>query len=181
MKITKTHLIGCFVIEPEIYFDKRGYFLESFNQKEFNRNLGLDINFIQDNESLSSRGVLRGLHYQAGDFAQAKLIRVTKGAVLDVVVDIRKESKTFGQHFSIHLSEDNKKQVFIPRGFAHGFLTYENDTIFSYKCDNYYDKASEKGIIYNDPTLAIDWHFKAHELILSVKDTELDTFEDYSR
>ena len=173
MSIKETGLLGCFVIQPEIFNDTRGYFYETFNQKRFNSKLGLNIHFVQDNESLSSKGVLRGLHYQKGEYAQAKLVRVIKGSILDVVVDIREGSKTFGQHFSIELSEENKTQLFIPRGFAHGFLVLEDNTIFSYKCDNYYNKASEAGIIYNDPDLNIDWKLKKKKLILSEKDTIL--------
>ena len=179
MKITETKLEGCFVIEPKVHKDKRGYFIESFNQNNFNKIFGLEIEFVQDNESMSSRGVLRGLHYQTNEFAQAKLVRVIKGKVLDVVVDLRKNSKTFGAHISVELTEENKKQVYVPRGFAHGFLVLQDNTIFSYKCDNYYNKASESGLIYNDFTLAIDWSLPDEELILSEKDKELQTFEEF--
>ena len=138
MKATETKLKGCFVIEPNVLKDTRGYFFESFNQNKFNELIGQDIDFVQDNESFSSKGVLRGLHFQTGDYAQAKLVRVIKGKVLDVVVDMRKNSPTFGEHFSIELSEDNKKQLFVPRGFAHGFIVLSDTAIFSYKCDNFY-------------------------------------------
>ena len=176
MIITETKLKDCFIIEPTLHTDKRGYFTESFNQQNFNKYIGKTINFVQDNESMSSRGVLRGLHYQTNAHAQAKLV---KGEVLDIVVDLRKASKTFGQHISVRLNGDNKKQVFIPRGFAHGFLVLKDQTIFSYKCDNYYNKSSENGILYNDVTLNIDWLLPDDELILSDKDKTLQTFQDY--
>ncbi|MEN8886935.1 MAG: dTDP-4-dehydrorhamnose 3,5-epimerase [Winogradskyella sp.] len=179
MIITETKLKDCFIIEPTLHTDKRGYFTESFNQQNFNKHIGKTINFVQDNESMSSRGVLRGLHYQTNAHAQAKLVRVVQGEVLDIVVDLRKASKTFGQHISVRLNGDNKKQVFIPRGFAHGFLVLKDQTIFSYKCDNYYNKSSENGILYNDVTLNIDWLLPDDELILSDKDKTLQTFQDY--
>ena len=157
MIVKETNLEGCFIIKPKVIQDKRGYFLESFNQAVFKEGLNRDINFVQDNESFSSKGVLRGLHYQKGDYAQAKLVRVIKGKILDVVVDLRADSPTFSKHMSIELSEDNKTQLFIPRGFAHGFLVLSDTAIFSYKCDNFYNKASEGGIIYNDKDLNIDW------------------------
>ena len=173
MIVTETKLEGCFIIEPKVFNDKRGYFLESFNQKSFNQALGLGIEFVQDNESQSSKGVLRGLHYQLGAYAQAKLVRVIRGSVLDVCVDLRKGSKTFGEHFSIELSSNNKTQLFIPRGFAHGFIVLEDDTIFSYKCDNFYNKEAETGILYNDEELSIDWKLSEVEFILSEKDLRL--------
>ncbi|NNE32356.1 MAG: dTDP-4-dehydrorhamnose 3,5-epimerase [Winogradskyella sp.] len=179
MIITETNLEGCFILEPKIHIDRRGYFVETYNHKQFENELGLDINFVQDNESKSSKGVLRGLHYQRGKHAQAKLVRVIKGEILDVVVDIRKSSRTFGKHFSIILSEKNKKQLFIPRGFAHGFLVLKGETVFSYKCDNYYNKASESGIIFNDSQLNIDWVMPASEIVLSDKDKRLQSFETY--
>ena len=178
MNIEETTLENCFVIQPKVINDDRGYFSETFNQKEFNDRLNLNIQFVQDNESLSSKGVLRGLHYQLGKYAQAKLVRVIKGSVLDIVVDIRKDSKTFGEHFSIKLSEKNKKQLVVPRGFAHGFLVLEDNTIFSYKCDNFYNKSSEAGIIYNDPDLNIDWLLQKKEFILSEKDISLPRFKN---
>lgn len=176
MLIEETHLKGCFVITPDIYGDERGYFFESYNHKNFANALGLDVNFVQDNQSKSSSGVLRGLHYQKGEFAQAKLVRVIKGKVQDVCVDIRKDSATFGQSFSIILSDTDQKQLFIPRGFAHGFLVLEDDTIFSYKCDNYYRREAEAGIIYNDSSLNINWKITEDQLILSEKDKHLPTF-----
>ncbi|WP_460189741.1 dTDP-4-dehydrorhamnose 3,5-epimerase [Urechidicola sp. KH5] len=175
MQVEKTNLLNCLVLLPNVFKDKRGYFLESFNEKKFKESTGLKVNFVQDNESFSSKGVLRGLHFQKGAFAQAKLVRVIKGEVLDIAVDIRPKSPTFGEHFSIVLSEKNKKQLFIPRGFAHGFLVLSDTAIFSYKCDNYYKKSSEGGIIYNDPTLNIDWQFPEEDLIISEKDKLLPT------
>ena len=175
MTVTETKLKGCFIIEPNVFKDSRGYFFESFNQNKFNELIGGDINFIQDNESFSSKGVLRGLHFQTGEYAQAKLVRVVKGTVLDVVVDMRKESPTFSKHFSIELSEDNKTQLFVPRGFAHGFIVLSDTAIFSYKCDNFYDKPSEQGLRYDDPALGIDWKLPSSEFIVSEKDLVLPT------
>lgn len=179
MKIIKTNLEGCLVIEPIVFGDSRGNFFESFNQKIFKEKTGLDISFVQDNQSISQRGVLRGLHQQVGEFAQAKLVRVIKGKVLDVVVDVRKDSVTFGEHFSIELSGENNKQLFIPKGFLHGFVTLEDNTIFAYKCDNYYNPESEYGIIYNDSTLGIDWILTESEVNLSEKDQQSETFENF--
>jgi len=178
MIVKETNLEGCFIIKPKVIQDKRGYFLESFNQAVFKEGLNRDINFVQDNESYSSKGVLRGLHYQKGDYAQAKLVRVIKGKILDVVVDLRADSLTFSKHMSIELSEDNKTQLFIPRGFAHGFLVLSDTAIFSYKCDNFYNKASEGGIIYNDKDLNIDWKLDEKEFIVSEKDLELPTLKE---
>ena len=178
MIVKETNLEGCFIIKPKVIQDKRGYFLESFNQAVFKEGLNRDINFVQDNESYSSKGVLRGLHYQIGDYAQAKLVRVIKGKILDVVVDLRADSPTFSKHMSIELSEDNKTQLFIPRGFAHGFLVLSDTAIFSYKCDNFYNKASEGGIIYNDKDLNIDWKLDEKEFIVSEKDLELPTLKE---
>jgi dTDP-4-dehydrorhamnose 3,5-epimerase len=178
MTVIETKLKGCYIIEPTIFKDKRGYFFESFNEQKFNITLKLDVRFIQDNESFSSKGVLRGLHYQTGEFAQAKLVRVVKGKVLDIAVDIRKESSTFGQYISIELTEENKKQIFVPRGFAHGFVVLSDTAILSYKCDNFYNKESEEGIIYNDKTLNIDWKLPVESLIISEKDVDLPSFED---
>ena len=175
MTATETKLKGCFIIELNVFKDSRGYFFESFNQNKFNELIGGDINFIQDNESFSSKGVLRGLHFQTGEYAQAKLVRVVKGTVLDVVVDMRKESPTFSKHFSIELSEDNKTQLFVPRGFAHGFIVLSETAIFSYKCDNFYNKASEQGLRYDDPSLGIDWKLPPNEFIVSDKDLVLPT------
>ena len=178
MEAKETYLKGCFVISPKVFNDKRGYFFESFNKEKFESLAGISIDFVQDNQSQSSKGVLRGLHYQIGDFKQAKLVRVIKGSVFDVCVDLRKDSETFGQYFSIVLDDKLHQQLFIPRGFAHGFLTLENDTIFSYKCDNYYDKSSERGILYNDKTINIDWKINGFNLLLSEKDQVLPKFDD---
>ncbi len=179
MKVTETKLKGCFIIEPTVFGDHRGYFFESFNQKVFAQKAGLDIHFVQDNQSLSNRGVLRGLHFQKGEHAQAKLVRVIKGRVLDVAVDLRKDSETYGKYVALELSEQNQKQLFVPRGFAHGFSVLEDHTIFSYKCDNYYNKESEGGIIYNDPDLNIDWRLHESEIQLSEKDRILKSFHEY--
>lgn len=181
MTVTETQLKGCFIIEPTIFEDQRGYFFESYNHQRFQEMIGVDVNFIQDNESKSTKGVLRGLHYQTGAYAQTKLVRVIEGKVLDIVVDNRKDSKTFGQQFSIELSASNKKQLYIPKGFAHGFIVLSDTAIFSYKCDNYYNKASEGGIIYNDKTLNVDWQLSEKEFIISEKDLELPTFENCRR
>jgi dTDP-4-dehydrorhamnose 3,5-epimerase len=173
MKVTETHLKGCFIIEPEVFIDERGYFFESFNKKKFENKTGLNVNFVQDNQSISQRGVIRGLHFQKGEFAQAKLTRVIKGRVLDVAVDLRKDSPTFGKHFSIELSGENNKQLFVPKGFAHGFSVLEDDTIFAYKCDHYYNKESQSGVEYNDKELDIDWKLNKEEIVLAEKDKEL--------
>ncbi|CDF81228.1 dTDP-4-dehydrorhamnose 3,5-epimerase 3) [Formosa agariphila KMM 3901] len=178
MTVTETKLKDCFILEPQVFGDKRGYFLESYNAETFNKLTGLDVTFVQDNESFSSRGVLRGLHYQLGEHAQAKLVRVVKGEVLDVAVDIRKGSPTFGQHVAVNLTEDNKRQLFVPRGFAHGFVVLSETAIFSYKCDNFYNKASEGSIIYNDKTLNIDWQIDESEMLISEKDTISPSFEN---
>jgi dTDP-4-dehydrorhamnose 3,5-epimerase len=178
MIVTETKLEGCFILEPKVFYDQRGYFLESYNQQTINKAVGRNILFVQDNESLSAKGVLRGLHYQKGDFAQAKLVRVIKGSVLDIAVDLRKESLTFGQYVSIELSEDNKKQLFVPKGFAHGFIVLSDTALFSYKCDNFYNKESEGGIIYNDSALNIDWKLNDHEFIISEKDLVLPELQN---
>ena len=179
MKRIDTPLADCFVLEPRVFEDERGYFFESFNQTIFETLLGESIAFVQDNESLSQQGTLRGLHMQQGETAQAKLVRVIQGEILDVAVDLRKNSKTFGQYFSIILSGVNKKQLFIPRGFAHGFITLSDTAIFNYKCDNYYNKASEVGIIYNDVTLAIDWQYDLDKIIISEKDKRNITLKGF--
>ena len=178
MNLIHTKLEGCFVLEPNVIGDERGYFYESYNKNTFERLAGLTVNFVQDNQSFSKRGVLRGLHYQYGDMAQAKLVRVLSGAVLDVAVDLRRDSPTFTQYVAVELSAENKKQLFIPRGFAHGFLVLSETAEFSYKCDNFYSKAHEGGIIYNDKTLNIDWQLAVDELVISEKDAVLPPFED---
>lgn len=179
MNVKETYLKGCFVISPNVFNDERGYFFESFNNEKFESLTGISIDFVQDNQSLSSKGVLRGLHFQIGDFEQAKLVRVVNGSILDVCVDLRKKSETFGQYFSIVLDDKRHKQLFIPRGFAHGFLSLENNTIISYKCDNYYNKAFERGIIYSDKTIKIDWNIGNSKVFLSDKDKELPDFETF--
>ena len=178
MELLKTPLKDCFILKPSVFQDERGFFYETYNQKLFQKITGLNIDFVQDNQSISSKGVLRGLHFQRGDMAQAKLVRVAKGKVLDIVVDIRKNSETFGKSFSIILDDVENLQLFVPRGFAHGFITLSEHSIFSYKCDNFYDKASEGGIIYNDATLALDWHLPKEEFIVSAKDQELPSFKE---
>lgn len=175
MKIIETGLNQCYVIEPTIHGDERGCFFESYNQSNFNKALGFKVDFIQDNEAFSTKGVLRGLHFQKGAFAQAKLVRVTQGKVLDVAVDLRPESSTFLKSFTIELSAENKKQLFVPRGFAHGYVVLSETAVFNYKCDNIYNKASESGIIYNDNTLNIDWVLETSEFIISDKDKVLPT------
>jgi dTDP-4-dehydrorhamnose 3,5-epimerase len=180
MNIHSTPLEGCVVIEPRVFGDERGYFFESFNQQKFTELTGHAIPFVQDNQSYSSKGVLRGLHLQKGDSAQSKLVRVVKGEVLDVAVDVRKGSKTYGQHFSIRLSEKNNLQLFVPRGFLHGFVVLSGDAIFQYKCDNYYDKSAEGGAHYADPALAIDWILPHDQLIVSDKDIILPKLADAS-
>ncbi|WP_284650997.1 dTDP-4-dehydrorhamnose 3,5-epimerase [Flavobacterium terrisoli] len=178
MNFIPTKLEGCFIIEPNIIRDERGYFMESFNEKTFQQGVGQDTHFVQDNQSYSSKGVLRGLHYQTGAHSQAKLVRVLQGEVLDVAVDIRQESPTYGQYESVVLSGENQKQFFVPRGFAHGFLVLSDTAVFFYKCDNFYNKESEGGIIYNDKTINIDWNFPSERLIISEKDRVQSTLEN---
>ena len=178
MRVEKTILEGCYLIHDTFHGDHRGYFFESFNRKTFFDQTGLDINFVQDNQSGSQKGVLRGLHFQHGEYSQAKLVRVLQGKVLDVAVDLRPGSVTFGKYVSVELSGDSHTQFFVPRGFAHGFVVLSEQAVFFYKCDNYYNKASEGGIIYNDPELAINWQLKPEELLLSEKDTVLPTLKE---
>ena len=169
MKFSRAEISDVIIIEPKVFSDERGYFFESFKQNELNEFLGYDVNFCQDNESKSTYGVLRGLHYQEPPFAQAKLVRVIQGSVLDVAVDIRQDSPTFGKHVAVELSEENKKQLFIPRGFAHGFVVLSENAIFWYKVDNYYNGEFERGIAYNDPNIGINWKLKSN-LIISERD-----------
>lgn len=178
MKIEQTPLKGCFILQPTVFTDSRGIFYETYNAKNFKKVTGLNVNFVQDNQSRSSYGVLRGLHFQMGEMAQAKLVRVIQGKVLDIVVDLRKDSKTFGKHFSIILDDIEHKQLFVPRGFAHGFITLSESSVFAYKCDNFYDGASEGGIIYNDATLSLDWHLPLEDFIVSEKDLQLPSFKE---
>tara|TARA_R110002012_G_scaffold66614_1_gene174121 strand:- start:205369 stop:205914 length:546 start_codon:yes stop_codon:yes gene_type:complete len=178
MKVTETKLKGCFIFEPRIFEDERGYFFESFNHKTFCEAIGQQVDFVQDNQSYSKKGVLRGLHFQKGEYAQAKLVRVLEGRVLDVAVDLRKDSPTYGQHVSIELTGENKKQLFIPRGFAHGFVVLSESAHFFYKCDNYYNKESEGGVVFNDQTLKIDWKKSEKDIIVSYKDEILPGLGD---
>jgi len=177
MNLIKTKLDGLVVLKPTVFKDNRGYFMESYNQKNINKLLG-NVNFVQDNESESSRGVLRGLHFQKPPYTQAKLVRCLKGSVLDVALDLRKDSKTYGIFETISLTEENKKQLFIPKGFAHGFIVLSKSAILSYKVDNYYNPESESGIIWNDPDLNIDWKINKNEIIVSEKDKNLPTFNE---
>lgn len=180
MQITQTPIEGLLIIEPKVWKDNRGYFYESYNAKLF-AEAGIDVNFVQDNQSFSQKGALRGLHAQSQPFEQGKLVRVLQGAVLDVAVDIRKASPTYGQHFDIELSAENHKQLWVPPGFLHGFLTLEDQTIFTYKVSNYYDKNSEIGVMWNDPDLNIQWQECMPEsmFLLSDKDQVLDSFSDF--
>lgn len=178
MIVTKTELNDCFIIEPRVFGDERGYFFESYNKANFEKNTGLTPQFIQDNEAYSTKGALRGLHFQKGEYAQAKLVRVTQGKVLDVAVDLRPESSTFKKFIAIELSSENKKQLFVPRGFAHGYIVLSDTAVFNYKCDNIYHKASEGGIIYNDTTLNIDWILNEEAFIISEKDKALPTIKE---
>lgn len=178
MKISETIIKGCYEITPKLFKDERGYFFESFNQFSFESQTNIKIDFVQDNQSYSTWGVLRGLHYQKGNSAQAKLVRVLDGEVLDVAVDLRKDSPTFGKVFSTILSSENNKQLFIPRGCAHGFVTLSNSATFFYKCDNYYNPEAESGILYNDPKFNIDWKISEEDLIVSKKDMELPCFNE---
>lgn len=172
MNVIKTDIEGVFIFEPEIFIDERGYFFESYNQEQFREAIGLDINFVQDNESRSSYGVLRGLHFQKVPHAQSKLVRVLQGTVLDVAVDIRRGSPTFGQYVAVELSAENHRQFFIPRGFAHGFIVLTDNVIFQYKCDNFYAPESEGAIMWNDLDLGIDWKVPDDKIILSLKDKQ---------
>ena len=178
MRVEATPLKDCYIIHDTFFEDSRCYFFESFNEKRFVELTGIDTHFVQDNQSCSTRGVLRGLHFQRGEFAQAKLVRVLQGEVLDIAVDIRKDSPTFGKHFAIELSGISRTQFFIPRGFAHGFVVLSNTATFFYKCDNYYDKQAEAGIIYNYESLQIDWLLKEEEIILSDKDKNNPLLKD---
>lgn len=178
MQFTRSNIADVITIEPKVHGDDRGYFVETFRQDMFEAFVGHKVNFIQDNESKSNRGVLRGLHYQIGDAAQSKLVRVIQGRVLDVAVDIRQGSPTFGQHVAVELSGDNKRQVFVPKGFAHGFLVLEDNSVFSYKVDNYYSPENDRGIAFNDASLGIDWQIPASELLLSAKDQKQPSLSD---
>jgi dTDP-4-dehydrorhamnose 3,5-epimerase len=178
MNFIATKLEGCFIIEPKVINDDRGYFMESFNENTFQKGVNQQVRFVQDNQSFSSQGVLRGLHYQTGEHAQAKLVRVLQGEVLDVAVDIRPGSPTFGQYEAVMLSGENQRQFFVPRGFAHGFLVTSETATFFYKCDNFYNKESEGGIIFSDESINIDWNFPTEELIISEKDKVQPSLEN---
>ncbi len=179
MPFITTPIKDLWIFEPKVFEDSRGYFFESFHQHNFENATGLQAKFVQDNQSKSDYGVLRGLHFQKNEFAQAKLVRVLSGAVLDVVVDIRLNSPTFGQHFGIELSAENHKQLFVPRGFAHGFVVLSETAEFFYKCDNYYAPTHESGIIFNDIDLKIDWQVPQNKILVSDKDIKLQTWKEY--
>jgi dTDP-4-dehydrorhamnose 3,5-epimerase len=179
MRVEQTPLKDCFIIHEQVHGDARGYFIETYNSKDFKAATGLDIEFVQDNQSRSSKGVLRGLHMQRGAAAQAKLVRVLEGAVLDVAVDLRKGSPSFGQHHAIELTADNNKQFFVPAGFAHGFVVLSDYATFFYKVDKFYEPGNEVGIMYNDADLNIDWRLPTSELIFSEKDKTLGSFAEY--
>jgi dTDP-4-dehydrorhamnose 3,5-epimerase len=172
----ETKLSGCFILEPKIHTDERGLFFETFRKEDLEAAVGYNVDFVQENQSISKKGVLRGLHFQKSEAAQAKLISVANGDVLDVIVDLRQESLTYGQHIKIELSSENKKSIFIPKGMAHGFLAISDEVVLTYKCDNYYNPKLESGIIYNDENLNIDWQFPKEQLILSPKDLRLPKF-----
>ena len=177
MECIRTEIKDCFIIKPTVFSDNRGYFFESFNEQKFNQITSLDIHFVQDNQAKSDRGILRGLHFQNGEHAQAKLVRVLQGKVIDVAVDLRKDSPTYLQHVAVELSAENNLQLFVPRGFAHGYSVLEDNTIFCYKCDNYYNKEAEGGVFYADPKLNINWQLNEVEVILSEKDKQLMNIE----
>ena len=176
MNIIETGIEGLLIIEPRVFGDERGYFFESYSERDFTQAVG-PVKFVQDNESKSRYGVLRGLHFQKEPYAQAKLVRVVSGAVLDVAVDLRKGSPTFGRHFSVELTGENHRQFFIPKGFAHGFCVLSKEVVFQYKCDEFYHPEAEGGIAWNDPDLAIDWRLPASDLILSPKDQKHPDFK----
>ena len=178
MKVIKTNIDGVLIIEPTVFGDSRGYFFESYNKQRFNEATGLDIDFVQDNQSKSCYGVLRGLHFQKPPYAQSKLVRCVRGRVLDVAVDIRKSSPTFGKYIAVELTEDNHRQLFIPHGFAHGFVVLSEEAIFQYKCDNFYHKESEGAIAWNDPEINIDWTIPFDDVILSDKDKVNPSLKD---
>jgi dTDP-4-dehydrorhamnose 3,5-epimerase len=178
MNFIETKLKGCYIIEPKLFNDERGYFMESFNENTFQKGIGFNVHFVQDNQSLSTKGILRGLHYQTGEHAQAKLVRVLHGEVLDIAVDIRPESKTYGQYEAVLLSGENQKQFFVPKGFAHGFLVLSETATFFYKCDNFYNKEKEGGIIFNDQSININWNFPIEDIIVSEKDKNLPNLSE---
>ena len=179
MNILKTDIEGILIVEPRVFGDARGYFFESFNVRDFKEQTGIDVTFVQDNESRSSHGVVRGLHFQLPPYAQSKLVRVVEGRVLDVAVDLRDGSPTYGHHVAVELSAENKRQFFLPKGFAHGFAVLSDTAIFQYKCDDYYHPEAEGAIAWNDPTLAIDWKLNPADVLLSEKDRHHPNFTDF--
>lgn len=181
MTLTPTGIDGLVVLEPKIFGDERGYFFESFSERDFAKAIGRVVHFVQDNESYSRKGVIRGLHFQRGEKAQAKLVRVIRGTVWDVAVDLREKSATYGRHYAVTLSGENRRQFFIPRGFAHGFAVLSDEALFQYKCDNYYAPEAEDGILWNDPTLSIEWPVEEGSVLLSEKDRHYGTFEQYQK
>ena len=180
MQVIPTAIQGVFIIEPRIFGDTRGYFFESFNARDFSQLTGVDVNFVQDNESLSRYGVLRGLHFQLPPHAQSKLVRVVRGAVLDIAVDLRKDSPTYGHHVSVELTAENHRQFFMPKGFAHGFSVLSPEVVFQYKCDDYYHPECEGALAWDDPDLAIDWQLPADKVILSEKDKHHPSFRSFN-
>lgn len=181
MKIIKTDIPDLLIVEPEVFGDNRGYFFESFSQRKFEEATGVKVDFVQDNESLSAYGVVRGLHFQKPPHEQAKLVRVVRGKVLDVALDLRPESPTYGQYAAVELSGENHRQLFIPKGFAHGFSVLSEEAVFQYKCDDYYAPECEDGIAYNDPDLAIDWQIPDDKMIVSAKDTNRKTLKELEK
>ena len=179
MEVTKTGIEGVFIIEPKVFGDNRGYFFESFNAREFAEKTGKEVIFVQDNESMSHYGVLRGLHFQLPPYSQSKLVRVVKGKVLDVAVDIRKGSSTYGKYVSCEMTGENKRQFFVPKGFAHGFCVLSDEAVFQYKCDEFYHPEAEGAIAWNDPNIAINWPITAEEIILSEKDKHHPCLKDF--
>ncbi|MGV4460556.1 dTDP-4-dehydrorhamnose 3,5-epimerase [Ornithobacterium rhinotracheale] len=179
MTVKETEIKDCFLIQPQIFGDERGYFFESYNQEKFNQETGLNVRFVQDNQSFSTYGVIRGLHIQMGEFAQAKLVRVVHGKVLDVAVDTRKDSPTFGKIVCAELSAENQSQLFIPRGCLHGFSVLSDEAIFQYKCDNFYNKQSESGVIFSDKDLNINWQIEETNASISEKDRELNSWQNF--
>ena len=178
MAVIKTNVEGVLIIEPQVFGDERGYFFESYNEERFRAETGIETHFVQDNESKSKYGVVRGMHFQRQPHAQAKLVRVVRGRVIDVAVDIRSGSPTYGKYVAVELSESNHRQLFIPKGFAHGYVVMEDDTVFQYKCDEYYHPESEGGIAWNDPTIGIDWGINNGDIILSTKDQHNPTLAE---
>jgi dTDP-4-dehydrorhamnose 3,5-epimerase len=179
MKVIETNLKDCYIMEPTVFEDERGYFFESFNAQKFEKLTNLKVDFVQDNQSKSTYGVLRGLHFQNPSYAQTKLVRAIQGTIMDVAVDIRKSSPTYGQYLSIELSAENKKQLLVPKGFAHGFSVLSKTAEILYKCDNYYNKDSEGGLMFNDPLLNIDWGVPENQILLSEKDRLNPYFQDF--